>query len=275
MNDELVKKFDKLKNLFRTWKRVLVAFSGGVDSSVVASIAKNVLSDGAVAVTINSIIFSPEDLENARKVAEAIGLTHVIIDYDVLSNSYVADNSPERCYFCKKELVGKLNEVAREMRVNVVVDGTNADDLRVNRPGLRALTEGGVRSPLAELDVNKNDVRKIAAFLKLPSADRPSMACLATRISYGLALTTERLKRVYLAEKFVKDLTKAYQIRVRDHDGLARIEIGKEERKKLFSADVMDIITERLRDLGFKYVTMDLAGYRSGSMDEILGSVNS
>jgi len=264
------KKFEELLNFFKDKERVLVAFSGGVDSSLVTTIAKIVLNDKVLAVTADSITLPPWELQNSKRMAEIIGVRHMIVDMDELANSLISDNPPNRCYHCKKELITTLKEVARDEGISVIVDGTNADDLKGYRPGALALKEEGVYSPLALIRLSKKEVREISRYLNLPNFDKPSMACLASRFPYWQKITYEGILRVAEAEKYIIDLLGARQVRVRDHNGIARIEIGKDERKLLYDESFMDKIAERLKSLGFDYVTMDLQGYRSGSMDEVL-----
>ncbi|MGQ9469759.1 MAG: ATP-dependent sacrificial sulfur transferase LarE [Nitrososphaerales archaeon] len=270
LNSTTKKKFEELLNFFKDKERVLVAFSGGVDSSLVTAIAKIVLKDNVLAVTANSITLPPWELQNSKRVADIIGVRHMIVDIDELANSLISDNPPNRCYYCKKELITTLKKVAKDEGIGVIVDGTNADDLKGHRPGALALKEEGVYSPLALIGVSKKEVREIARYLNLPNFDKPSMACLASRFPYWQKITYEDILKVAEAEKYIIDLLGARQVRVRDHNGIARIEIGKDERKLLYNENFMDKISEKLKSLGFDYVTMDLQGYRSGSMDEIL-----
>lgn len=264
------RKFEELLDFFKDKEKVLVAFSGGVDSSLVAAVAKMALKDKVVAVTANSITLPPWELQNSKKMAKAIGVRHVIVDIDQLANSHISDNPPNRCYHCKKELVAALEKVAMDEEMRVIVDGTNADDLEGHRPGALALKEEGVYSPLALFGISKKEVREMARYLNLENADKPSMACLASRFPYWQKITHESISKVAEAEKYLMDLLGAKQVRVRDHNSIARIEIGKDERKLLYDDSLMDRIVERLKSLGFDYVTMDLQGYRSGSMDEVL-----
>ncbi len=264
------KKFEELLNFFKDKERVLVAFSGGVDSSLVTAMAKIVLNDKVLAVTANSITLPPWELQNSKRIAEIIGVRHMIVDIDELANSLISNNPPDRCYHCKKEIITTLKKVAKNEGMSVIVDGTNADDLKGYRPGALALKEEGVYSPLALIGLSKKDVREMARYLNLPNADKPSMACLASRFPYWQKITYEGILRVAEAEKYIIDLLGARQVRVRNHNGIARIEIGKDERKLLYDENLMDEIAEKLKSLGFDYVTMDLQGYRSGSMDEVL-----
>ena len=263
----LKRKFEELVSFFKEKERVLVAFSGGVDSSLVTMIAKIALKDNVIAVTANSITFPPWELQNSKRIAEEIGVRHLIVDVDELANPHISNNLPNRCYYCKKELIAVLKKVAKNEGISVIVDGTNADDLKGYRPGVLALKEEGVYSPLALMGLSKRDVREMAKQLNLPNFDKPSMACLASRFPYYQKITYEGVLRVAEAEKYIIDLLGAKQVRVRDHNGIARIELGKDERRLLYDEGLMEKVAEKLKSLGFSYVTMDLQGYRSGSMD--------
>ena len=265
-------KFLKLIDWFKSVESpVLVAFSGGVDSSVVLTVASLALGrSNVLAVTATSPIHHEEDLLWAKRVAELLGVTHILVESHELKDPNFISNPPNRCYFCKKSLAEELSKVAERFGAKTVVDGTNASDLSGYRPGLLAFVEAGVRSPLAEVGITKDEAREIARALSLSNWDRPSMSCLATRIPYGEPIDVEKLKRVAEAEKIVKALTGVSVVRVRDHGYIARIEVSRDERKKLFNDSTMDRVAEELRKLGYKYVTLDLHGYRSGSLDELL-----
>jgi uncharacterized protein len=264
------KKFEELLDFFKDKERVLVAFSGGIDSSLVTAMARIILNDNVIAVTANSITLPPWELQNSKRIAESIGVRHLIVNVDELANSRISENPPNRCYHCKKELITIFKKVAKDEGISVIVDGTNADDLKGHRPGALALKEEGVYSPLALIGVSKREVREMARHLNLPNSDKPSMACLASRFPYWQKITYKGILRVAEAERYIIDLLGAKQVRVRDHNGIARIEVGKDERRLLYDEDLMDKIAEKLKSLGFNYVTLDLQGYRSGSMDEIL-----
>ncbi|RLE57319.1 MAG: ATP-dependent sacrificial sulfur transferase LarE [Thermoprotei archaeon] len=272
LSSNLLSKFRNLVNWFRKCGGpIIIAFSGGVDSSVVLKVAILALGlNNVIAVTCTSPLQPPEDLEWARKVASSLGVRHVMIEVNVLNDPEFIRNTPDRCYHCKKMLIRSMKEVATRFGAIAVVDGTNASDLKLRRPGYRALLEENVKSPLAEVGVTKDEVRELARALELPNWNRPSMACLATRIPYGEAITLERLRRIAKAERIVKELTGVAQIRVRDHGYIARIEVGRDERWKFFNCEVMDRVARELMKLGYRYVTLDLLGYRSGSMDELL-----
>lgn len=262
-----MEKFEALLEELRQRETVLVALSGGVDSSVVAAAAKMALGDRALAVTAESPTLPPGELEEAKRVAAAIGIRHMVIQINELSDPNFVRNPANRCYFCKKGLGSELKEVAAREGFSTIADGTNADDLKGHRPGAKALDEEGVFSPLARLSFTKDEVRQLAKSMGLRTYDKPSTACLSSRIAHGQAITVERLSRVGEAETFIKKLCGARQLRVRDHGETARIEVDPSERKLFFDEKFLDAITEKLQSLGFKYVTLDLQGYRTGSMN--------
>lgn len=250
----------------------MIALSGGVDSSFLAAAAKIALGDGAVVVTADSVTLPPGELSEAEELASTLGLKQVIVEENELDDERFVANPPDRCYYCKAGLVKELRKVAAEEGIDVILDGTNADDLKGHRPGALALREGGVQSPLAQLGFTKSDIRAVSKALGLPTWAKPSMACLSSRFEYGQRITAEGLQRVAEAEGFIRALTGVRQLRVRCHGDLARIEVGRGERHLLAAEEVMDKVSERLRALGFRYVTLDLTGYRSGSMDEGLSN---
>jgi uncharacterized protein len=263
-------KFNLLVHLLKDKESVLIAFSGGVDSAVVAVAAKIALRDKALAATINSPLIPLEEVKEASKLAKEIGISHVILDGNELEDPNFASNPPNRCYFCKKSLAAKLKRLAKEEGLKYLVDGTNIDDLKDYRPGRLALKEEGVSSPLVEAGLTKEEVRKIARMLGLSIAEKPSSACLASRIPYGQKITLERVKRVAEAEKYIKEIVKVKQVRVRDHGSIARIEVDPKERKLFFNEKIMDNVSQKLHFLGFKFVALELEGYIQGSMNKLL-----
>jgi uncharacterized protein len=272
LGDELKNKFDKLIEWFKTvGKPIIVSFSGGVDSSVVLAVAVLALGrENVVAVTAISPTYPEEDLYWAKEIVKIFDVKHILIESDELENPNFVFNPFNRCYYCKKSLAKALLDIAKKLNAKAIVDGTNASDLNTHRPGYLAFKEKGVRSPLAEVGVTKDEVRLLAKALGLPNWDKPPMACLASRIPYGETITVEKLKRIAEAEKIVKKLTGVSLVRVRDHGYIARIEVYPNERRKFFDEKVMDSIALELQKLGYKYVTLDLLGYRSGSLDELL-----
>jgi uncharacterized protein len=269
---DLQQKLAALRALMRSYGSAVVAFSGGVDSSVVLAIAKQELEDRILAVTAHSPVYAQRELEAAKQLAQQLGVAHEIIFTRELADPRYAHNPPTRCFHCKQELFGKITELARARGLAVVLDGTNASDMGDFRPGMRALKEYGVRSPLLEVGLTKPEVREIARMLNLPTAEKPAMACLASRLPYGSAITPEKLRQIEHAEEFLFGLGLS-QVRVRHYSEMARIEVPPEEMPKLLMH--RDAVTARLKELGFRYVTLDLAGYRSGSMNEVLKEVGS
>ena len=269
LDDRYLKtKFKELISKLKEKESVLVALSGGVDSSVVAKAAKISLGDKAVAVTADSATLPQGELEEAGKIAREIGIKHIVTKVDELRNLDFTRNTKERCYYCKKELIAELKKLALREGLKNIVDGTNADDLKTYRPGIKALKEEGVHSPLAEVGLTKNEVKMLAKAMNLPTANKPPMACLASRIPYGSEITDKKLRRIDQAEAAVISIVKVKQLRIRDHGNIARIEVGSDERKMFFDEKIMDRIAEKLRSIGFTYVAFDLEGYRQGSMDE-------
>ncbi len=246
---------------------IIVAFSGGVDSSVLAALAFRALGDKALAVTADSPTLAPGEIDYAKKVAKEIGIKHMIISYDELDEPGFSKNPVDRCYHCKKGLIRELKKIAAANNVNTIIEGTNISDLWGHRPGHRAVTEEGIYNPFVEFGVTKDEIREMARKLKLSVADKPSMACLSSRFPYGQMITHEALRRVGDAEVFLRKA--GFKIvRVRDHAGIARIEIMPGEMRRLL--DMREAVVSEFKRLGFSYVTLDLVGFRSGSMDEVL-----
>jgi uncharacterized protein len=248
---------------------LLVAFSGGVDSAVVAALARRALGDRAVAMTVDSQTFTTTELREARRLARKIGIRHVVRRHDELGEPGFRANPPDRCYLCRRGMAGKLWAQARRMGLGAVADGANFSDISEHRPGIRAATEAGIMHPLMEHRVGKQDVRKIAKALKLGVHDRPSSACLSSRIPYGEPITARKLERVARAEAYLRKLG-FDQVRVRSHGDIARIEVDREAVPRLAGKALARKVASYLRRIGFKYVTADMEGYRSGSMDEAL-----
>ena len=245
---------------------VLVAFSGGVDSSVVAALAHDAIGDDAVACTARSETLPAAELDDARTVAQEIGIRHDTVTFSELDDPDFVANDGDRCYHCRTMRLGRMYDRAHELGIATVCDGTNADDPgEGHRPGLRAVEELEVSSPLLDAGITKDEVRAIADAYGLSVADKPSMACLSSRIPTGLAVTEERLSRVEKAETLLREW--GFEgFRVRDHDGLARVEIAPDELERALDPAFADAVHEHLSDLGFEYVTLDMAGYRTGSV---------
>ncbi len=258
---------EELLNSIKEHESALIAFSGGVDSSVVAALAYRALGERAIAITLDNGLLSSDDLTHATLNAAQIGISHVIHVVDPLSCAEVRMNRPHRCYHCKKMMFGTLQKVADYYKVNTVLDGSNASDMQAYRPGMRALAEFGVCSPL--IQCNKEEIRMLARTLELRSAERPSSACLLTRFPYNMDITREMIERVRRAESYMTE-SGITQCRVRDHAGIARVEITREELDVFMAASAR--ITEHLINLGFAYVTLDLQWFRSGSIDSTMGT---
>jgi len=246
---------------------VLVAFSGGVDSSVLAALAFRALGKKAIAVTADSQTLAPGELDCAKRVAKEIGIGHLVISYDELSEPEFAKNPVDRCYYCKKGLMRELKTLAAQHDISTIIEGTNISDLKHHRPGHRAVIEEGIYNPFVEFEVTKEEIREIARILGLSVADKPSMACLSSRFPYGQTITADALKRVGEAENYLRE--RGFRVvRVRDHAGIARIEVMPGEMMRFL--EMRDDVAAEFKMLGFSYVTLDLMGFRSGSMDEVL-----
>ena len=260
-------KLKHLKEIIKEKESLMIAFSGGIDSSLVAKVAYDVLDEKALAVTLTSDTFSKRELENAKKIAKEIGVHHMIIKSSELGNKAFVKNPENRCYYCKKEEAIALKRIANENRIKYIADGVNLSDFDEHRPGIKALDEEDIIHPLVEAGVKKSDIKVMAKSLGLSNYDMPSTTCLSSRISYGEEITTEKLKRIEEAESFILS-SGLRQVRVRCHKDVARIEVEKEEIEKVIN--FRKEIVRRLKKVGFKYITLDLEGYRSGSMDEAL-----
>lgn len=265
----VAQKLEQLRTLFTEMDRVLIAYSGGIDSTLVAKVAYDVLGSAALAVTANSPSLMPEDLEDAKVQAATIGIAHEVVQTQELNNPNYASNPVNRCYFCKSELHDTLRPLALERGYPYVVDGVNADDLGDYRPGIQAAKERGARSPLAELGITKFDVRELSRYLGLPWWDKPAQPCLSSRFPYGEAITIEKLHRVGRAERYLRDLG-LRTLRVRSTGDTARIEIPADLIKDFIACNDLDALVKTFQTYGFTYVTLDLEGFRSGKLNQDL-----
>ncbi|HWL10467.1 MAG TPA: ATP-dependent sacrificial sulfur transferase LarE [Planctomicrobium sp.] len=275
MTPELQFKQDRLLELLRGSGRVAVAFSGGVDSALVAKAAALACGENAIAVTGVSPSLASGELEQARTIAGQIGIRHEVITTDEFTVSGYQANAGDRCYYCKTELYTELGTVRDRFQVDTVCNGANLDDQGDHRPGMRAANEHQVRSPLIEAEFTKQDVRDLALEWKLPVWDKPASPCLSSRLAYGVSVTPERVRRVDAAEVFLRETLGVRELRVRlEQNELARVEVPIEALPKLVDADLREKITTKLKELGFRYVTLDLEGFRSGSLNASLPMVS-
>ena len=259
--------YEQMVEAMRDRRRVLVAFSGGVDSGLVARVAHDALRDDALAVLADAESLARWELEEAVAEAAEIGIRLRTVRVSELANDRYVANPVNRCYFCRKELGAALKPIATELRIRTIADGVNVSDLGEHRPGIQAMNEEGFWHPLVEFGLAKADVRSLARELGLAFYDKPSNACLSSRIAYGEVITLEKLQRVEAAEEAIRALGFRV-VRVRAHEGIARIEVPPEDLPRIVMPEIAEKVVRAVRDAGFAYVTIDLLGYRSGSMNE-------
>jgi uncharacterized protein len=265
----LTEKLAQLKALLTEMDQALIAYSGGVDSTLVAKIAYDVLGDRALAVTAVSPSLLPEELADAQAQAATIGIAHKIVQTHEMENPNYTSNPINRCYFCKSELHDTLKPLALELGYPYIVDGVNADDLRDYRPGIQAAKERGARSPLAEISITKAEVRQLSQQLGLPWWDKPAQPCLSSRFPYGETITIAKLQRVGRAEIYLRNLGWD-NLRVRSQEDTAKIELPPEQIKNFIMSTDLPSLVNSFQNLGFMYVTLDLEGYRSGKLNQVL-----
>ncbi len=262
-------KFLQLLNWFDNKDSVLVSLSGGVDSALVAYAAFQALGKKSFAVTADYKTLSKEELDTSKKIADEIGIKHIIINYNELENPSFVKNDSNRCFYCRDELSEKLIQTAKQFQVDVIVDGTHIDDLGDYRPGIDALRKNGIKSPLLDVNLSKDEIRKICKDVGLTIYNRPSNSCLASRIPWGQRVTAERLARIEMGETMIKQLTGFQQVRVRDLDGTAKIEVEPDNVLLIYNKNYLEQIIKKLQMIGFSSVIIDPDGYRTGKMNLI------
>ena len=271
IDQELLNKRVDLVDILSKMDRVIIAYSGGVDSAFLAAVANEVLGNNALSVTAVSPSLAPSELEEAQSLAQDLGLNYRTINTNEIDREDYSANNPDRCFFCKDELYSHLIKFCGEENYSFVVNGTNVDDLGDYRPGLDAATQYGVRSPLVEENLEKKDIRVLSREMGLPTWDKPAQACLSSRIPYGTMVTVEALTTIAKAEKYLRE--KGFkQLRVRHHENIARIEISADDFDVITSEPLRTEVPSYFKSLGYSYVTLDLEGFRSGSLNEILHS---
>lgn len=265
----LQKKYQKLESILQQMQSVLVAFSGGVDSTLLLNVAHRVLGDKVLAVIATSETYPDKEIQEAIALTKDMGVRYQVIESCEMENPNFVSNPPDRCYHCKMELFSKIKDIAHNEGIPYVLDGSNYDDTDDYRPGARAVAELEVRSPLKEVELTKQEIRELSLWLELPTWDKPAMACLSSRFPYYSEINSAALKQIAQAEEFLRTLGFS-QLRVRHHDTMARIEVPAEDIQKVLDSGLRDAIVQKFKELGYTYITLDLAGYRTGSLNETL-----
>lgn len=267
MNGDFKVKLEQLKNNLKQMKCVAIAFSGGVDSTFLTKVTYDVLGKKAIAVTATSSTYPKRELEKAKQYAKQIGIQHILINSEETEIDNFSKNPNNRCYYCKKELFSKIKKIAKENHLNYVLDGSNVDDTSDYRPGMKALEELGVLSPLRDVGFTKHEIKELSKDMQLDTWDKPAFACLASRFPYGVKITKSKLMQVEKAESFLFSLD-IKQLRVRYHEDIARIEVLQDDFQTILKH--AEEITKYFKEIGFKYITLDMEGYRTGSLNEVL-----
>lgn len=266
-NRAMNEKYRNLQKLLKDMGRVMIACSGGVDSTLLLKVARDVLNENVLAVTALSATTPEMERKDAVRLARSIGVKHLLLESKEMDIPDFTKNPQDKCYICKKHRFGALVELAKKKKINYVLDGTNLDDHKDFRPGMRATRELGIRSPLSEVQLTKAEIRRISKKLKLPTWDKPSLACLASRIPYGQPITAEKLKQVDAGENYIRNLGLSGQVRVRYENETARIELSAQDIAKVAAPSVRKRVVVYFKKLGFKFVALDLSGYRMGSLN--------
>ncbi len=266
---QVSKKLENLKSILTQLGSVAVAYSGGVDSNFLLKVAKDTLGDNVVAVTIHALMHLSIEIKEAKEFANNFGVKHIVEEIKDFNVEKFLENGPKRCYYCKKSIFTKVKEIAKKNNIEHVLDGTNLDDLGDYRPGLKALEELNIVSPLKECNLTKNEIRVLSKKMNLSTYNKPAFACLATRIPYGTKINNDTLRMIEKGEKYLLELGFS-QFRVRHHNDIARIEVEKSEMHKFFSNDILEKTDNKFKEIGFKYTTLDMNGYTTGSMNKAL-----
>jgi uncharacterized protein len=266
---DVQEKLKQLENHIGKMGSLAVAYSGGVDSTFLLKVSHDVLQDRAIAVTARSSTYPEREFKEAAEFTRSAGIKHIVIQSEELEIEGFTNNPPNRCYLCKYELFSKIKEVAEKYHIQSIAEGSNINDLGDYRPGMQAIKELGIISPLKNAGLGKDAIRKLSKQMGLPTWDKPAFACLASRFPYGVKITREKLAMVNKAEQYLLDLG-FKQVRVRHHGDTARIEVAEFERLKFFDLELMDNVYKQFKEIGFAYTALDLKGYRTGSMNEVI-----